>query len=87
MIHNVGSWRKIDSGIDINRDSILNSDKITGTSYVCNPDTSANSGVRLPYSVLRSDLDNGNIAGSTFEVRNGGYGSEVDDHSSHRSWP
>ncbi|TQF72934.1 DUF7151 family protein [Pseudoalteromonas luteoviolacea] len=71
MIHNVGSWRKINSGIGTNHDSTLNSDEITDTSYVCNPDTSANSGVRLPYSVLRSDLENGNIAGSTFEVRNG----------------
>ncbi|MBD1584303.1 esterase-like activity of phytase family protein [Pseudoalteromonas sp. S16_S37] len=71
---------KIDSGLDKNNDGQLSSDEVSDTSYVCNPDNFASSGVRLPYSVLRNDLENGNVVGATFEVRNGGYGSDMDSH-------
>ncbi|CAH9065995.1 hypothetical protein PSECIP111951_03480 [Pseudoalteromonas holothuriae] len=71
---------KIESGLDKNNDGTLNSSEVSETSYVCNPDNFASSGVRLPYSVMRNDLENGALSGSTFEVRNGGYGSDMDGH-------
>ncbi|NOU51245.1 esterase-like activity of phytase family protein [Pseudoalteromonas sp. JBTF-M23] len=71
---------KIDSGLDKNNDGQLSNGEISDTSYVCNPDNFASSGVRLPYSVLRNDLENGSVVGATFEVRNGGYGSDMDGH-------
>ncbi|KXI29967.1 esterase-like activity of phytase family protein [Paraglaciecola hydrolytica] len=71
---------QIDSGIDINANGSLDSAEVTATSYVCNPSNFASSGVSLPYSVLRNDLENGAIPGSTFEIRNGGFGSDMDGH-------
>lgn len=37
-------------------------------------------GALLPYTILRDDLDNGAKPGTTFEVRNGGYGSDMVAH-------
>lgn len=37
-------------------------------------------GALLPYTVLRDDLDNGAKPGTIFEVRNGGYGSDMVAH-------
>jgi hypothetical protein len=71
---------QIDSGIDQNANGTLESGEVSATSYVCIPDNFASSGVSLPYSVLRNDLENGAIPGSTFEIRNGGYGSDMDGH-------
>ena len=71
---------QFDSGIDQNANGSLESTEISSTSYVCNPDNFASSGVSLPYSVLRNDLQNGAIPGSTFEIRNGGFGSDLDGH-------
>ena len=34
-------------------------------------------GALLPYTVLRSDLEDGANPGTTFEIRNGGYGSSA----------
>ncbi len=71
---------QIDSGLDANSDGTLEASEVSDTSYVCNPDTFGSSGARLPYSVLRNDMDNTFYPGSTFEVRNGGYGSDLDGH-------
>ncbi|MFC0116501.1 esterase-like activity of phytase family protein [Pseudoalteromonas xiamenensis] len=73
---------QVDSGLDKDRNGLLDSSEVTQTSYLCNPDNFASSGVSLPYSVLRNDLENGAIPGSTFEIRNGGYGSDLDGHPS-----
>ncbi|MCU4676957.1 esterase-like activity of phytase family protein [Catenovulum sp. 2E275] len=71
---------QIDSGLDQDANATLEASEITSTSYACNPDTFGTSGVRLPYSVMRNDLNNVYYTGSTFEVRNGGYGSDMDGH-------
>lgn len=69
---------QVDSGLDLDSNGTLESTEVTKTSYLCNPDTFGTSGVALPYSVLRNDLENSAIPGSTFEIRNGGYGSDMD---------
>ncbi|WP_102794240.1 esterase-like activity of phytase family protein [Bowmanella denitrificans] len=71
---------RIDSGLDKDSNGTLESAEITDTSYVCQPDNFSSAGVTLPYSVLRNDLQNGAIPGSTFEIRNGGFGSDMDGH-------
>ena len=40
------------------------------------------SGVALPFTVLRDDIDNGAKADSMLEIRNGGYGSDMTAHPS-----
>ncbi|EKE72167.1 esterase-like activity of phytase family protein [Gallaecimonas xiamenensis] len=69
---------QIDSGLDSNGNGALEPGEVTSTSYVCNPDNFATSGVALPYSVMRNDLANAARPGSTLELRNGGYGSDMD---------
>ncbi len=69
---------QVDSGLDLDSNGTLESTEVTKSSYLCNPDTFSSSGVALPYSVLRNDLENNAIPGSTFEIRNGGYGSDMD---------
>ncbi|MED5525415.1 MAG: esterase-like activity of phytase family protein [Pseudomonadota bacterium] len=69
---------QIDSGVDANGNGTLEAGEIAKTSYVCNPDNFSSSGVELPYSVMRNDLPNAAIPGSTMEIRNGGYGSDMD---------
>ena len=45
-------------------------------------DKVVSTGEVLPYTVLRSDLQNGKQVGSTFEIRNGGFGSAATAHPS-----
>jgi hypothetical protein len=71
---------QIDSGLDANSNGELDNSEVSDTSFVCHPDNFASSGVALPYSVLRNDLENGANPGSTFEIRNGGFGSDMDGH-------
>lgn len=71
---------RIDSGLDANSNAQLDSGEIIQTSYVCTPDNFAGRGVPVPYTVLRNDLENGAYPGSTFEIRNGGYGSDMVGH-------
>ena len=78
---NTNCWTggvQIDSGLDQNTNGLLDSSEVTDTSYLCNPNNFGTTGVALPYSVMRNDLENGAIPGSTFEIRNGGYGSDMD---------
>jgi len=42
-------------------------------------------GAYLPYTVLADDLTDGKTQG-TFEVRNGGYGSAMTAHPTHKNW-
>ncbi|MDN4501156.1 esterase-like activity of phytase family protein [Alteromonadaceae bacterium BrNp21-10] len=71
---------KVQSGLDINSDSVLDESEITDTSLQCNANTVSTAGSRLPYSVLSADIDNGLIPGSKMEIRNGGYGSDMVAH-------
>ncbi|MCF2906722.1 esterase-like activity of phytase family protein [Pseudoalteromonas sp. DL2-H2.2] len=70
----------LQSGIDSNSDGKLNEPEVNQTNYVCQPSPVTSQGAVLPYTAMRSDLQNGDIAGSTFEVRNGGYGSDMVAH-------
>lgn len=56
------------------------STEVTDIASICTPDNVSDCGMVLPYSVLRNDLENGAIPGSTFEIRNGGFGSDMDGH-------
>ncbi|WP_440053076.1 esterase-like activity of phytase family protein [Pseudoalteromonas sp. T1lg65] len=71
---------QINSGPDGNADGQLSDDEIDHTSFVCDPSSVSQQGTSLPYSVMRNDLQNGLVAGSTFEIRNGGYGSDMVAH-------
>ncbi|MBB1507430.1 esterase-like activity of phytase family protein [Pseudoalteromonas sp. SG41-1] len=71
---------KIDSGLDADRNGALATTEVTSTSFLCNPDNFGSTGERLSYTVMRNELENYYYPGSTFEVRNGGYGSDMDGH-------
>lgn len=71
---------RIDSGLDLDDDGILDATEIDDTNALCQPNTFSEHGVVLPYSVLRNDLDNAANPGSTFEIRNGGFGSDAARH-------
>jgi hypothetical protein len=78
---NTNCWlggTRIDSGVDQNSNGTLEESEVTQTTFVCRPDNFSSVGEALPYSVLRNDLENGAIPGSTFEIRNGGFGSDMD---------
>ena len=71
---------KITSGLDTNTDNQLASTEVTSTSLNCNANPVNASGSPLPYSVMRSDIENGALPGSFMEIRNGGYGSDMVAH-------
>ncbi|MCO7189491.1 MULTISPECIES: esterase-like activity of phytase family protein [unclassified Pseudoalteromonas] len=73
------------SGVDINSDNQLSGVEVTQTNYVCQPSPLSAQGSALPHTALRSDLQNGDIAGSTFEIRNGGYGSDMVAHPTNKT--
>ena len=71
---------QFDSGLDANRNDNLDADEVSETTYHCNPNSVSVAGSRLPYTVMRNTLENGAIPGTLFEVRNGGYGSDMVKH-------
>ena len=71
---------KITSGLDSNSDNVLADSEITTTSTNCDANPITSSGSPLPYSVMRSDIDNGAKSGSFMEIRNGGFGSDMVAH-------
>lgn len=71
---------KVTSGLDSNSDNILADSEVTTTSTSCNASPVTSSGSSLPYSVMRSDIDNGAIPGNFMEIRNGGFGSDMVAH-------
>ena len=71
---------KITSGLDSNSDNTLADSEITTTSIDCNVNPITSSGSSLPYSVMRSDIENGAIPGNLMEIRNGGFGSDMVAH-------
>jgi hypothetical protein len=73
---------KITSGLDTNADNALADTEVTNTSTNCNVNPVSVSGSPLPYSVMRSDIDNGALPGTLMEVRNGGFGSDMVAHPS-----
>lgn len=72
----------VTSGLDTNADNTLDDTEITNTSTNCNVNPVNTSGSPLPYSVMRSDIDNGALPGSFMEIRNGGFGSDMVAHPS-----
>jgi hypothetical protein len=76
---------KITSGLDADVDGTLSASEVSGTTYDCNANTVQVGGSRLPYTVLRSDIENGVKPGSLFEIRNGGYGSDMVKHPENAS--
>ncbi|CCK77392.1 conserved hypothetical protein [Oleispira antarctica RB-8] len=73
---------KVTSGLDSNADNILNSTEVTRVSAHCNINPVGSSGSSLPYTVMRSDIDDGAKPGSLMEIRNGGFGSDAVAHPS-----
>ena len=73
---------RIMSGLDTNADNVLAETEITNTSSNCNVNPVSTSGSPLPYTVMRSDINNGALPGSFMEIRNGGYGSDMVAHPS-----
>lgn len=73
---------KVMSGLDTNADNVLAETEITNTSSNCNANPVSTSGSPLPYTVMRSDIDNGALPGSFMEIRNGGFGSDMVAHPS-----
>lgn len=71
---------KITSGLDADSDTTLAESEVTATSTNCNVNPIGVSGSSLPYTVLRSDLENGAMPGTLMEIRNGGYGSDMVAH-------
>jgi hypothetical protein len=71
---------KITSGLDSDNDNLLADSEITSNSVNCNINPVNTSGSPLPYSVIRSDIDNGAIPGTLMEIRNGGFGSDMVAH-------
>ncbi|XQW83885.1 esterase-like activity of phytase family protein [Thalassotalea piscium] len=71
---------KVTSGLDTNSDNQLADDEVTNTTAQCNVNSVGNSGSSLPYTVMRSDIDNGALPGHFMEIRNGGYGSDMVAH-------
>ncbi|WP_339725589.1 esterase-like activity of phytase family protein [uncultured Paraglaciecola sp.] len=74
---------KITSGLDADADDVLADSEVTNTTFDCEVNTVGTAGSRLPYSVLRNDIEDGAKPGSLFEVRNGGYGSDMVKHPTH----
>lgn len=73
---------KITSGLDADADGTLAESEIENTTFDCEANTVGTTGSRLPYSVLRSDIEDGAKPGANFEIRNGGYGSDMVKHPS-----
>ncbi len=71
---------KVTSGLDTDNDNVLADAEVTSTSSNCNVNPVSTSGSPLPYTVMRSDIDNGAMSGSFMEIRNGGYGSDMVAH-------
>jgi hypothetical protein len=76
---------KITSGLDADADGALSDSEVDNTTYDCEANTVQVAGSRLPYTVLRSDIEDGAKPGSLFEVRNGGYGSDMVKHPTNAS--
>jgi hypothetical protein len=71
---------KVTSGLDTDSDGSLADNEITSISTNCNVNPIGTSGSQLPYSVIRSDIENGALPGSFMEIRNGGFGSDMVAH-------
>ncbi|GHE77765.1 esterase-like activity of phytase family protein [Thalassotalea profundi] len=71
---------KVTSGLDTNGDNVLADSEVSNTTTQCNANSIGSSGSSLPYTVMRSDIDNGAIPGTFMEIRNGGFGSDMVAH-------
>ncbi|MBC3765071.1 esterase-like activity of phytase family protein [Neptunicella marina] len=74
---------KIESGLDSDGNGTLEDSEVTATTLDCHANTVSTSGSTLPYTVLRGDIDDGAEPGRKFEIRNGGYGSDMVKHPTH----
>ncbi|WP_370978304.1 esterase-like activity of phytase family protein [Agaribacterium sp. ZY112] len=72
----------IRSGLDNDTDGVLSDSEVTSTVYDCDANTVGVQGSALPYMVLRNDIEDGAKPGALFEIRNGGYGSDMVKHPS-----
>ena len=73
------------SGLDTDVDGVLSASEIDSTTYDCDANIVGTEGSRLPYTVLRNDIEDGANQGAYFEVRNGGYGSDMVKHPTNAS--
>ncbi|KZN30556.1 hypothetical protein N480_06245 [Pseudoalteromonas luteoviolacea S2607] len=75
----------IKSGLDTNDDGVLEDSEVSQSNSVCQPSPLTAQGAALPYTALRSDLPNGTVEGSVFEIRNGGFGSDMVAHPQNKN--
>ncbi|KZN47798.1 esterase-like activity of phytase family protein [Pseudoalteromonas luteoviolacea] len=75
----------IKSGLDTNDDGVLDDSEVSQSNSVCQPSPLTAQGAALPYTALRSDLQNGTVEGSVFEIRNGGFGSDMVAHPQNKN--
>lgn len=71
---------QFNSGLDTNANGTLEDAEVKQTTRNCNSNPVGVSGSKLPHTVLRNTLPDGAIPGRLFEVRNGGYGSDMVKH-------
>jgi len=74
---------RIQSGLDRNGNGKLEASEITKTENSCKPNLFAQ-GVALPFNVLGRYPANGTTIDSTFDIRQGGFGSDVAAHPSNK---
>ena len=74
---------RIQSGLDRNGNDKLEASEITKTENSCKPNLFAQ-GVALPFNVLGRYPANGTTIDSTFDIRQGGFGSDVAAHPSNK---
>ena len=70
---------QVQMGLDQNNNGKLETSEITKTESSCKPNLFVQ-GVALPYSILASYTPNGTTIDTAFDIRQGGFGSDVSAH-------
>ena len=74
---------RIQSGLDNNQNAKLEANEITKTEDSCKTNLFTQ-GVELPFTVLGRNNANGTTIDTTFDIRQGGFGSDVAAHPSNK---
>ncbi|WP_353168033.1 esterase-like activity of phytase family protein [Acinetobacter sp.] len=74
---------RVQSGVDLNGNGKLEDSEVTKNEDSCKPNLFAQ-GVALPFTVLERHQANGTTIDSSFDIRQGGYGSDVAAHPTNK---
>ncbi|WP_445117050.1 esterase-like activity of phytase family protein [Acinetobacter sp. WZC-1] len=74
---------RMDSGLDKNKNGLLDPDEIQQSTAQCGPNLFAQGAV-LPYTILARYSANGSTIDSDFEIHHGGFGSDVAAHPTNK---